>query len=108
MRSETEVNQWKNSYEVIEWFKNIRNKSNASSFVFDTESFYPSMPLKLSDNAINFAKSTCNIWEQYMLIIMQARRTLLFNDGKPWVKKTGNEEFDVPIGCFDGAPTYIY
>ena len=43
-----------------------------------------------------------------MLMIMQARRTLLFNDGKPWVKKIGNEEFDVPIGCFDGAPTYIY
>ena len=38
-----------------------------------------------------------------MLIIMQARRTLLFNDGEPWVKKTGNEEFDVPIGCFDGT-----
>ena len=34
---------------------------------------------------------------------MQARRTLLFNDGEPWVKKTGNEEFDVPIGCFDGT-----
>ena len=31
-----------------------------------------------------------------MLIIMKARRTLLFNDGEPWVKKTGNEEFDVP------------
>ena len=61
MRSETEVNQWKNSYEVIEWFKNIRNKSNGSFFIFDTESFYPSMLLKLSDNAINFAKSTCNI-----------------------------------------------
>ena len=33
---------------------------------------------------------------------MQARRTL-FNDGELWVKKTGNEEFDVPMGCFDGA-----
>ena len=37
-----------------------------------------------------------------MLIIMKARRTLLFNDGEPWVKKTGNKEFDVPMGCFDG------
>ena len=45
----------------------------------------------------------CNISEQDMLIIMQARRTLLFNDGEPSVKKTGNEEFDVPMGCFDGA-----
>ena len=37
-----------------------------------------------------------------MLIIMQARRTL-FNDGEPWVKKTGNEKFNVPMGRFDGA-----
>ena len=34
---------------------------------------------------------------------MQSRRTLLFNNKKPWLKKSGNEEFDVPMGCFDGA-----
>ena len=55
MRSETQVNRWINSYEVIEWFKNIRNKSNESLFVFDTESFYSSISLKLLDNAITFA-----------------------------------------------------
>ena len=103
MRRETEVNQWKNSYEVIEWFKNIRHKSNALFFVFDIESFYPSISLKLLDNAINFAKSICNISEQNMLIIMQARRTLLSKDGEPWVKKTSNEEFDVSMRCLDGA-----
>ena len=41
--SVTEVNQWKNSHSVIEWFRNIRNKINASFFVFDIESFYPSI-----------------------------------------------------------------
>ena len=34
---------------------------------------------------------------------MQSRRTLLFNNKEPWLKKSGNEEFDVPLGCFDGA-----
>ena len=34
---------------------------------------------------------------------MQARRTLLFNNGEPWVKKVGNEEFDVSMGWFDEA-----
>ena len=34
---------------------------------------------------------------------MQPRKTLLFNNSKPWVKKTGNENFDVPMGCYDGA-----
>ena len=29
--------------------------------------------------------------------------TLLFQQFEPWVKKTGNEDFDVPMGCYDGA-----
>ena len=103
LRSVTEVNQWKNSHSVTEWFKNIRNKRNASFFVFDIESFYPSISLNLLEDAINFAKTVCNISGQDIAIIMQARRTLLFNNGEPWVKKVGNEEFDVPMGCFDGA-----
>ena len=39
--SSVEVNQWKNSQAVVEWFKNIRNKNNASFIVFDIKSFYP-------------------------------------------------------------------
>ena len=34
---------------------------------------------------------------------MQSRNTLLFNKNQPWVKKSGNEEFGVPMGCFGGA-----
>ena len=34
---------------------------------------------------------------------MQARKTLLFNDSKPWLKKFGNKDFDVPMRRFDGA-----
>ena len=34
---------------------------------------------------------------------MQSRQTLLFYDKQPWVKKTGTENFDVPMGCYDGA-----
>ena len=32
---------------------------------------------------------------------MTARKTLLYNDGVPWVKQTGL--FDVTQGAFDGA-----
>ena len=39
--SSVQVNQWKNSQAVVEWFKNIRNKNNASFIVFDIKSFYP-------------------------------------------------------------------
>ena len=34
---------------------------------------------------------------------MQSRKTLLFNNNELWVKKTGEENFDVPMGCYDGA-----
>ena len=27
----------------------------------------------------------------------------MFNEKIPWVKKDGSEDFDVPMGCFDGA-----
>ena len=30
-------------------------------------------------------------------------KTLLFNEREPWVKRCGNEDFDVPMGCYDGA-----
>ena len=68
--------------------------------------FYPSISLKLLEDAINFAKTVCNISEQDTLIIIQARRTLLFNNGEPWVKNVGNEELDVSMECFDGAETW--
>ena len=38
-----------------------------------------------------------------MSLINQSRKTLLFNEKIPWVKKDGSEDFDVPMGCFDGA-----
>ena len=99
----TEVNQRKNYHSVTEWFKNIRNKRNASFFEFDIQSFYPYISLKLREDAISFAKTVCNISEQDISIIMQARRKLLFNDGEPWVKKVGNEEFGIPMAYFDRA-----
>ena len=34
--------------------------------------------------------------------MIQARKTLLFNEGIPWVKKR-NWDFDVPMGCLDGT-----
>ena len=83
VRLVTEVNQRKNSDSVIECFRNIRNKSNASFFVYDIESFYPSILLKLLEDTINFAKTVFSTSEQDTSILMQARRTFLFNNGEP-------------------------
>ena len=32
-----------------------------------------------------------------------SRKTLLFHNNQPWEKKSGNSDFDVPMGCHDGA-----
>ena len=101
--SDTKVNQWKNSTSVIEWFNNITNKDQHRFVVFDIESFYPSISEDLFNEALNFAKTKIDITNQEMSIIMHSRNTLLFNKNQLWVKKYGNEEFDVPVGCFDGA-----
>ena len=34
---------------------------------------------------------------------MHAKNTLLFSNGEQWFKKDGNKNFDVPMGCYDGA-----
>ena len=34
---------------------------------------------------------------------MQSRKTLLFHNQEPWVKRETDEDFDVPMGCYDGA-----
>ena len=39
-------------------------------------------------------------------IIMNARKTLLFHHEEPWMKKNEEEDFDVPMGCHDGAEIF--
>ena len=35
---------------------------------------------------------------------MQSRKTLLFQNSEPFrVKNLGNENFDVPMGCYNGS-----
>ena len=103
IQKETSANQWKDTSSVIEWFLNIKEKERSSFMVFDIESFYPSITERLFNNAIQFAKQITEISDYDMSLINQSRKTLLFNEKIPWVKKEGSEDFDVPMGCFDGA-----
>ena len=49
------LNQWRDTSTVINWFKNLENKSNARFIKFDIVDFYPSISEGLLDNAINYA-----------------------------------------------------
>ena len=52
---------------------------------------------------ISYAKSLIDITVDEYSIIMHLRKILLFQNSEPWVKKDGDEDFDVPMGCYDGA-----
>jgi hypothetical protein len=67
-------------------------------------SFYPSIKPKLLENAIRFARSVKGIIISKVDedMILHCRRSFLFCEGQPWTK-IGSENFDVPMGSYDGA-----
>ena len=95
------VNQWKNMYSAMEWYRNIKRKDQCSFVVFDIESFYPSISTKLFDEAVSFAKLYYDFTSDELELIMHSRKTLLFWQDSAWVKKEGHEDFDIPMGCYD-------
>ena len=103
IKASQNLDQWKNSKEVINWFNDMSNKKMCKFIQFDIESFYPSITHKLLTSAIEYARTIVPISDTDLSIIMQSRKTLLFSETQAWTKKTGDENFDVPMGCFDGA-----
>ena len=97
-----QLNQWQSSTEVINWFKNIDNKHECKFIVFDIEQFYPAIKESLLMKALEFAKVHTKVLKKDIDLIRHSRRSLLFNNGEPWVKKE-DESFDVTMGAYDGA-----
>ena len=72
------INQWKNTYSVLKWYRNIKRKDQCSFVVFDIESFYSSISTKLFDEAVPFAKLHYNFTSDELELIKHSRKTLLF------------------------------
>ena len=102
-RESTNANQWRNSRHVIDWFKEIPNKSQSTFIKFDIVSFYSSISLDLLMKAIEFAKEYSEIDETVTHTIINTHKSFLYYNGEPWIKKDGAGHFDVTEGCFDGA-----
>ena len=100
--SGTKINQWKNTSSVITWFEKITYKQNSSFICFDVENIYPSISSNLFKESIEFARQVIHISDDDLSIIMQARKNLLFEGTTPWIKKNGDDDFDVLMSCFDG------
>ena len=102
IRETSNYNQWRNTEEVIEWFKLLKNKNSSKFFIFDIKDFYPSISKKLFHKAINFAKKYTYISKEDIDIINHSRKSVLFCNNESWIKK-GGELFDVTMGAYDGA-----
>ena len=69
------------------------------------ENFYPSISSNLFKESIEFARQFIYISDDDLSIIMQARKSVLFEGTTTWIKNSGDEDFNVPMSCFDGAET---
>ena len=69
---------------------------------FGIKVFYPSIKETLLHEAIQFAKQNVLITKKDVEVIFHARKSVLHDDGEPWVKKEGGS-FDVTIGAYDGV-----
>ena len=104
IRYTTGVNQWQSTQNSIDWFKYIRNPEEYEFLKFDIVSFYQLIKPELLNNAISFARSVKGIIipKADKEMILHCRRSFLFCEGQPWTK-IGLENFDVPMGSYDGA-----
>ena len=80
--------------EVIEWFKNIKNKKSLKFINWDLENFYASITPNLLKDALDWAMNYVNLTPQQRKVITQASESFLFFDGQPWEKK-GDDRFDM-------------
>ena len=64
IRSTLNLNQWKNTQSVINWFQAIIDKPNYTFLSFDILEFYPSISEQLLNNVISWAKSLTDITDQ--------------------------------------------
>ena len=55
VREKTKSNHWKNSQDVIKWFRDTPNKKAHTFITFDICDFYPSITEELLDKALDFA-----------------------------------------------------
>ena len=102
IKQATHSNQWKSSGEVISWFKSLEDKQSLTFFKFDVVSFYPSIKEPLFNETLNWARKYTTLTDDQISVIRNARKSFLFLDETPWIKKN-SAEFDVTMGSYDGA-----
>ena len=102
LRSKTNLRQWRRTQETRDWFINLKQKHTMTFIKFDVEAMYPSISEELLAKALQWATTLVDVTAEQVEVINATKKALLYSEGQPWTKK-GEENFDVPMGSFDGA-----
>ena len=96
-----QLNQRKNTKVITYKFTAIPNKNNTFFIQVNITDVYLSITEYTSQRALELADKHVNVLQYDIRIIKHCRKSLLFHDGKPWIKKPNNYLFDVTMGSFD-------
>ena len=99
----TDVNQWENTNNTVNWFNNIDNKKDCTFIQFDVKGVYPSMTEEILEESISFAKPFIDIDDHKIRTIKHCRKSLLFHNKVAWKNKTTTNCFDVTMASYDDA-----
>ena len=69
---------------------------------FDIKEFYQSIKENVLNEATQFPKEHLPVTRNNVELIFYARKSVLYNDGEPWMKKE-DCSFDFIMGAYDGA-----
>ena len=83
LRKKLQFNQCKNSENVIDWFKKIKNKNNYVFIKFDIAEFHSPIFETILQTAIRFAEGHVKITAEEKRIILHCRKSLVFYKNEP-------------------------
>ena len=95
------INQWRDTSQVIDWFKKLEYKSKSKFIQLDVKEYYPSE--ETLDKAMSFASNDTTVSLEDIPVIKHSRKTLLFHLEQTWKKKESSSCFDVTMGSYDGV-----
>ena len=101
LKEKLQLDQWKNTEAITNWFTAISNKNNTTFIKFDITDFYPSISEHTLDRALELAAQHVPVSWGDIRINELCGKSFLFHDNKPWIKKLNNQFFDVIMCSFD-------
>ena len=91
------INQWKDTSQVIDWFKKSEYKSKSKFMQVDITKYYRSITEETLDKRISFASNHMAVSLDDICIIKYSRKLLLFHLEQTWKKKESSSCFVVAM-----------